>query len=646
MASFIGYTAARSENQPQFMWPDNETERDYLNFASVSDTVAEIIVQADGRPISIGVSGAWGTGKSSMIKLIQASLSDPDRCPSDTRFVFVDFNAWLYQGYDDARAALMEVIADKLVAIADAQAKPADKAKALLARVNWLRAAKFVANSTVAMSLGLPPTGLLGQLWGIGRRAFTEGLGPDTLQEAGDALTDAREQASPLLEPPIAPSSPPKEIQALRDTFEAALAELEVTLVVLVDDLDRCLPETTISTLEAIRLFLFLNSTAFVIAADIDVIKLAVRRHFQSDGHEADDRLVTSYFDKLVQVPIQVPPLGIQEVRAYMMLLFVEASTVPSDIRDHIREQVCSQLQRSWQGDRVDRAFMDTLHADYPPELTARFETAERLAPIMTSASGIVGNPRLIKRFLNALSIRTSIAHAQGVSVDEAVLAKMLLLERHGGKAAFPELIRRVATSSTGKPDFLSPWEARAVAGEEPSVDPKFEDPFFIEWLALPPAFADIDLRGALYVSREHAPPVTPGDALSTDAIELLTALVEHPNMAATLKLRLADLSPRDRLFIMDRLLENARREQSWGVPAILHACLALTEADPAQGQRLATFLAGRPPTQIRPNIVPKIGDQPWARGVFNSWCRQSISAPVKGAITRHRNKGSGHLAV
>jgi predicted KAP-like P-loop ATPase len=50
------------------MWPDNETELDFLNFSGVADTVAEIIVQAHGSPISIGVSGAWGVGKSSMIR--------------------------------------------------------------------------------------------------------------------------------------------------------------------------------------------------------------------------------------------------------------------------------------------------------------------------------------------------------------------------------------------------------------------------------------------------------------------------------------------------------------------------------------------------------------------------------------------------
>ena len=101
-------------------------------------------------------------------------------------------------------------------------------------------------------------------------------------------------------------TSPPKEIHALRESFEETLAAMGVTLVVLIDDLDRCLPETTISTLEAIRLFLFLKNTAFVIAADDAMIKHAVRRHFKG----VDDDLVTNYFDKLIQLPIRVPPLG------------------------------------------------------------------------------------------------------------------------------------------------------------------------------------------------------------------------------------------------------------------------------------------------------------------------------------------------
>lgn len=619
------------------MWPDNETERDFLNFSGVADTVAEIIVQAQGRPISIGLSGAWGIGKSSMIKLTQASLAQRPRKENDRDFVFVEFNAWLYQGYDDARAALMDVIAAKLETEAIARQKGLDKAKALLKRVNWLRAAKLVAGSAAAISLGLPPTGLIGDLWGLGQRALAGGLDGKLIEDAKGKAGEVAEAAGALLKPKEE-TSPPKEIQALRDTFEETLAELGITLVVLIDDLDRCLPETTISTLEAIRLFLFLENTAFVIAADNDMIKHAVRRHFEG---VPDDLLVTNYFDKLIQVPIRVPPLGTQEVRAYMMLLFVENSSLDAATKEKIRAGVCAQLRQTWQGKRVDRAFVQGLHAPLPAELVGRLDTADRLAPLMTTASGIVGNPRLIKRFLNALAIRMAISNAQGVGVDEAVLAKLLLFERLGNTAAYAELLKAVSASDSGRATFLAEWEEKANAGQELALVAPWDESFCKEWLALPPALADIDLRGALYVSREHAPLITPEDRLSSEAAELLTALLQHPDMAAKLKDRLMRVPRAEATVIMDRLLDRARQEQEWGVPPILEACLVLAEADPPQGARLAAFLGDRPAAQIQPNIVPKIGDQPWSKGIFDTWDRAPISKPVKAAIKRQRENGN-----
>jgi predicted KAP-like P-loop ATPase len=619
------------------MWSDNETERDFLNFSGVADTIAEIIVQSRGRPISIGVSGAWGIGKSSMVKLTRASLTQRPRQSSDREFIFVEFNAWLYQGYDDARAALMDVIATKLEAEAIARKKGLDKAKDLLKRVNWLRAAKLVAGSTVAMSLGLPPTGLIGDLWGIGKRVFAGDLDGSLLNDAKEKAGEVADTANGLLKPKEE-TSPPKEIQALRDTFEETLEELGVTLVVLIDDLDRCLPETTISTLEAIRLFLFLKNTAFVIAADNDMIKHAVRKHFEG---VTDDLLVTNYFDKLIQVPIRVPPLGTQEVRAYMMMLFVENSTLDDAVREKIRTSVCAQLRQTWQGKRVDRAFLQTLHGSLPAELVGRIDTAERLAPLMTTASGIVGNPRLIKRFMNALAIRMTISNAQGVGVDEAVLAKLLLFERLGNPKAYAELMKVVSANESGKPTFLADWEEKANAGQELTLSAPWDDQFFKEWLTLPPALADIDLRGALYVSREHAPLITPEDRLSSESAELLSALLQHPDMAAKLKDRLARVPRAETTVMMDRLLDRARQEQEWGVPPILEACLVLAEADPPQGARLAAFLGERPAAQIQANIVPKISNQAWAANVYDTWERMQISKPVKNAIKHQRNNGN-----
>ena len=617
------------------MWTDNETEHDFLNFSGVAGTVAEIVVQANGRPTSIGISGAWGAGKSSMIKLVRKALDErsDDR---DTPFVFVEFNAWLYQGYDDARAALLEVIATTLEAEAQARKTGVENAQELLKRVNWLRAAKLTGGSALAIALGLPPIGLIGEVVGSGRRMLsgdvdeTDILGTEkTIEKTGKELSGLLHKKPDL--------SPPREIHAIRESFEDALSEMGVTLVVLIDDLDRCLPPTTISTLEAIRLFLFLQNTAFVIAADDAMIKHAVRQHFGN----VDDELVISYFDKLVQIPIRVPPLGTQEVRAYMMMLFVENSNLNSVAREEIRMKVCDQLAQTWRGKRVDRAFMETTRADLPTELIARFDTADRLAPLMTTTSQIAGNPRLIKRFLNALAIRMTISSAHGVGVDEAVLAKMLLFERCANPKAYESLARAINNDAEGKPGFLGDWEETAASGSEPSLDEEWDEPFVREWLTIPPRLAEIDLRGVLYVSREHAPLITPEDRLSSEAAEILAAILEHPDMASSLKERLAKLPRSETTIIMDRVLERARQEQEWGTPAILDAGLAVATADPAQGARLGAFLRERPAVQIKPGIVPKIGDQPWAAGVFAEWRDAGVSAPVKAAITRQEKNGN-----
>ena len=609
------------------MWPDNETDRDLLNFSGIAGTVAEIIVQASGRPISIGVSGAWGSGKSSMIKLIQRALEERDQ---DKRFLFVEFNAWLYQGYDDARAALMDVIATRLQDETKERKTGLDKVKDLLKRVKWLRVAKIVATSAAAVAFGVPPVGLVGEVIAVGKEVVAGKRDQATVDATFKVGGEVAKEAGDLLDPESA-VTPPREIQALRDSFEAVLDELGVTLVVLIDDLDRCLPETTISTLEAIRLFLFLKNTAFVIAADDNMIKYAVRRHFAGVD---DDDLVTSYFDKLIQVPIRVPALGTQEVRAYMLMLFIENAAVPDEAKDQIRAAVAKQLTQSWQGMRVDRAFVQSVEGQIPDELLAQLDSADRLAPLMASASGIVGNPRLVKRFLNALSIRIAIAKAQGVAVDEAVLAKLLLFERAGSAKAFSELVAAASSDDNGIPAFLAPWEAAANKGEDLQLPSEWDSDFVREWLTLPPELGSTDIRGALYVSREQAPLVTARDRLSSDAADVLNALLDHPEMAANVRDRLKGTSRVEINTVMDRILERARRETEWGVPPILEACIVVAQADESQAARLVAFLAERPGEQIRPNIVPKLAGEAWARPILQRWRDDpKVSATVKKAI-------------
>ncbi len=117
----------------------------------------------------------------------------------------------------------------------------------------------------------------------------------------GEVLGDAKELLKEKGKEKI--SNIPEEIAEFRKAFDKLLEEAKIDqLVVLVDDLDRCLPETAIETLEAIRLFVFTARTAFVIAADEAMIEYSVRKHFpdlpDSTGPQTYAR---NYLEKLIQ---------------------------------------------------------------------------------------------------------------------------------------------------------------------------------------------------------------------------------------------------------------------------------------------------------------------------------------------------------
>jgi predicted KAP-like P-loop ATPase len=222
------------------MWTDNETEYDFLNFGSVAKTVSQVIEDANERPVSIGVSGAWGIGKSSMIKLVRNELKKSDNSqPSEkNKYVFVEFNAWLYQGYDDARAALIEVVASTLLKEAESRQTGLDKAKDLFARVNWFRTIKLSASTAISLGLGLPPVGLAKEIIDTGESLVDGNLDQADLENAEGVVKKVSSHAKSLIAPKRV-NTPPQQIEALRQSFEETLQDMGITLVVLIDDLDR-----------------------------------------------------------------------------------------------------------------------------------------------------------------------------------------------------------------------------------------------------------------------------------------------------------------------------------------------------------------------------------------------------------------------
>jgi predicted KAP-like P-loop ATPase len=572
-----------------------------------------------------------------MMKLLRTSLEAREGV--DIRFV--EFNAWLYQSYDDARAALMEAITATVVEQAvekkDTLSVTARKrAASLFGRVKKLRLLGIAGSALFDyMTQGQITPWLAGGMATVGGLFDGDVTGGD-LEKVKELAVDGVKKGSEFIAEkkpeektePTERETPRQAIQAFRDDLEATLSDLKITLVVLIDDLDRCLPKTAIATLEAMRLFLFLKHTAFVIAADEGMIRQAVRTHFEDVA--LNDDLVTNYFDKLIQLPIRVPPLGTHEVRAYLMMLFIDdETTLDAGQKEAIRVAVCLRLGETWKGERVDKAFVSGLVPNCPPGLLNRLALAERIAPILTTSPNVRGNPRLIKRFLNTLSMRTSMARIQKVAVDEEVLVKLLLFERCGDKDAYAEMLRAVNESEDGHAEFLADLEARSRGDEtKPPLEKPWNDAFHANWLSLDPALAGRDLRGALYVGRESHPIISRADELSSDALDVLDMLLRMNSSSPTVDAEVGRLTNQEIGRITDKILSKAKQETAWGTPAILNAMQSVAGASPGAEASVVAFLSEISSNQIKASIVPRINQTEWGKRVLTGFLSRGDLTP------------------
>ncbi|MDF4659742.1 P-loop NTPase fold protein [Vibrio parahaemolyticus] len=132
------------------LWPDNESSVDLLNYQSISNAIVKLLSDQNRLPVSVGIHGDWGAGKSTVLSMIEDSYSGDDKT------VCVRFNSWLYQGLEDAQTALMQKITNDLVKNRSAIEGFKEAADSFLKRVDWLKAAKKVANWGVTAVAGIP----------------------------------------------------------------------------------------------------------------------------------------------------------------------------------------------------------------------------------------------------------------------------------------------------------------------------------------------------------------------------------------------------------------------------------------------------------------------------------------------------------
>lgn len=564
------------------MWADTETDVDFLNYSEVAELIAEMIGDHTLLPMSLGVFGGWGIGKSSTLNLVESLLKEQ----SDAHLI-VRFDAWLYQGFDDARAALMSVIANALASAAPEGMKK--KAGSLIKRVNKMRMLGLLVEGGAA-AMGFPTFGAAGRLVEAGGKALGAGLDDKEREDAGEDAEKLAEKAGKLLDPAKAPT---EEITAFRAEFGEILTGLEKKLVVFIDNLDRCLPANSIQTLEAIRLFLFLPNTAFVVAADEDMIRHAVSEHF----HDPDDRLVTDYLDKLIQVPVYIPRPGILEIRAYLTMLNAVRSGCGQDEIAALRTFLIEDLRHSWKdGDGYDVDKVMELLGSTDPNLRNQIELGLRMAPTLAQSAKVNGNPRIVKRMMNVVRMRSSVAKRRTMNLDEAIIAKLALFERCTDGKAIQALQREIQTAEAGKAELFTKVEAAQTEAALRDLLPEALKPHLSvlrDWFGLAPKLAGVDLRPAVYLSRETVPMRLRGSTLSPLTLRAVETLLATATIGSTVaRETAAGIDPSEAVAAMEAMIAEIRKNTDWSKGRNdVRGSVILARAWPDAAMRLSQYL-------------------------------------------------------
>lgn len=397
------------------MWPDKETEIDYLNFGYMVNLVANIATNRDLSPSTIGLYGDWGSGKSSLMKLVQKKIEEKypkDEKKKDTvKTLCIEFNGWLFEGYEDTKTSLCGAILDALADKKRFSKEVTDYAKELIKKIDINK----ILGKGVKYGLDLFLSGGIGILTDLSLSSLLSTI----KSNAGEVQAKDIEEILSMLKKNDKTRT---EIKNFRNEFKDLLNKSKVeNVVVFIDELDRCLPDTVLEVFEAMRLFLFVEGMSFVIGADERLIQYSIKSKYKEvPGNNLD--IGKEYLEKVIQYPLYIPQLTRAEVNQYLACLLLKQT-----LSDEKFKEILGIVYTL----TPDQDFSMDLISDKAPDLTENCKPDMALARQISSvlAPSINGNPRQCKRFLNTLYMRLKLAEARNVILDKNILAKLMLAE-------------------------------------------------------------------------------------------------------------------------------------------------------------------------------------------------------------------------
>ena len=275
--------------------PISKLEEDYLRIEKYAISLSKFIQQSD-TPITVGLQGEWGTGKTSLMSLLLEQFNDEaNRNEIASSWV----NTWEYSMFKGAKETTPSVLKGMLDKLKDSCKERGVWTLKDDAKSTFNKAGKFlsgIANQVVANQTGINVKDAV-----------------DSNSESYVAeIAEVKKMISRLIQELINDEKNPVK-----------------KVVFFVDDLDRILPSDAVEVLESLKNIFDIPNCVFILAIDYDVVVKGLESKFGPKTKE-NEREFRSFFDKIIQVPFTMP-VGAYDISSFLKNKLAELNVEIND---------------------------------------------------------------------------------------------------------------------------------------------------------------------------------------------------------------------------------------------------------------------------------------------------------------------------
>jgi hypothetical protein len=289
--------------------PIKSIEDDLLNYYSFAEKIKEIIqgYSCNPEPLTIGIYGKWGTGKTSLLNLVERHIELFQKEKEDKLFIKFYYNPWLYQSKEEMLFDFFNTLSRKLIYSNNQHLKKAGE--------NILKYSRYLESIRLSVSGGKPKMFNAGVT--IEPNKILKALGEDLKGEE-------------------------KSLEEMKKDIDKTLESSNKKIIIFIDDIDRLDKDEIFMLFKLIKTNADFKNLVFIICLDYEHVTKAIYTRYGSDIESGKE-----FLEKIINVPLELP--------------LIEKADLDLFIREKVKSVVSNRLIRQEELDELLRS----LHVKY-----------------------------------------------------------------------------------------------------------------------------------------------------------------------------------------------------------------------------------------------------------------------------------------